>query len=391
LTKEKLFQLIIAFRDGSITKSDFFVLQSFVKSDAAEPWLEEILDTIGTINSSDELSDVQSEQMFANIISTVNVVNNNKNKKRLRKLCYAVATAAAVLFAVFYFYSSQFKQATVNIAHRNQEILPGRAKGNLLLDNGEIINLEQLSADTSIVQKGYTIIKDKMGGISYTLTDKKNTHTLYNTIVTPKGGEYKLCLPDGTRIWVNASSKIRYPLNFGEMKREVELEGEALFEVAKVQVGKRHIPFIVKTRTQSLQVLGTTFNINSYETMIHTTLVEGSVRLAFNGKKQQVLKPNEQANFDEINDNVLVKTIDPFYTIAWRNGSFAFDNTELQEVMNTIARWYDVEIIYQENVKDIRFSGTISRNADIKKLLNLITLTGGVNFEMKERRIIVKK
>lgn len=391
MTKEKLFQLIVAFRDGSITESDLLTLQAFVKSGAAEPWLEEIIDQLGHPELYQRLTHSQSERIFDRIMVAVQEDNTNTKASPRVKPWHAIAAAAALLLTFFVFYPFDRIGTSLELSQMQHEVVPGGAKGNLLLDNGEVIDLEKLSADTSIVLHGYTIVKDSKGSISYTLTDENTNHTLYNTIVTPKGGEYKLCLPDGTKIWVNASSKIRYPLNFGKVKREVELEGEALFEVAKLKVGKRNIPFIVKTGEQSLQVLGTTFNINSYDSMIRTTLVEGAVRLTFNGIKERDLKPNQQANFDENLGDVVVKTIDPFYTIAWRNGSFAFDNTALKDVMSTIARWYDVDVSYKGDFESVRFSGTISRNEDIKKLLDLITLTGGAHFEMKERRIIVMK
>lgn len=391
MTKEKLYQLMEAFQDGSISEADLLTLQAFVNTDAAEPWLQEIIDVLGSADLRTRLTHPQSQRMFDSIMEAVHQATIPEKRIHPRKLWYAAAAAAILLFSFFFFSPLDFLHSTNYTSQAHLDILPGHAKGNLLLDNGEMIDLEKLSANSRIVQQGYTIVKDSKGGISYKLTDDHSDHPLYNTIITPEGGEYKLSLPDGTKIWVNASSKIRYPLNFGTEKREVELDGEALFEVAKLQVGQRHIPFIVKTRQQTLQVLGTTFNINSYDTKIRTTLVEGAVRLTFKDKQQQELQPNQQANYDETNGGVEVQTIDPFYTIAWRNGSFAFDNTELHDVMATIARWYAVDVIYQGNFESIRFSGTISRNADIKKLLDLITLTGGVHFELKERRIIVMK
>jgi len=392
LTKEQLFRLFIAFHDGTISEADLHTLKTFVSQESAEPWLDELMDQLADEESKASLSTLRSNQLFNRILFAVRADEELAKPKASRRLWYAVASAAAVLLFTFLFFQTyKTEQPIVELAYQSDKVMPGKAKGNLLLDNGEQIDLEKLNVNSRIVQDGYIIVKDKNGGISYELTGENPSHTLYNTIVTPKGGEYQLCLPDGTKIWVNASSKLRYPLNFGKVKREVELEGEALFEVAKLKIEQRSIPFIVKTGKQSLEVLGTTFNINSYDPMIRTTLVEGSVRLTFDGKKVQELKPNEQASYNPEKGQVSVKAIDPFYTIAWRNGSFAFDNANLYDVMAAIARWYAIDVDYNGNFEGVRFSGTIARNADIQKLLDLIALTGGVHFELKERRVTVIK
>ena len=391
MTKEQLFRLFIAFREGTISEADLHTLKTFINQDAAEPWLNELMDQFADVESQDSLSLLRSNQLFDRIMLAVKEDEAVRQPKRLGKWVYAAAAAVLVFFSFILFQTFRSGDVQAVLAYQSDKVLPGKAKGNLLLDNGEQIDLEKLRADSRIVQDGYVIVKAKDGGITYELTADKPDHVVYNTIVTPKGGEYQLCLPDGTKIWVNASSKLRYPLNFGKLKREVELEGEALFEVAKLKIDQHSIPFIVKTGKQSLEVLGTTFNINSYDPMIRTTLVEGSVRLTFDSKKTQYLKPNEQASYHAKQGEVTVKTIDPFYTIAWRNGSFAFDNASLYEVMASIGRWYALDIDYAGNFEDVHFSGTIARNADIQKLLDRIALTGGVHFELKERRVIVTK
>lgn len=390
MTKDQLFRLFIAFRDGNISEEELHTLATFVNQDFEDQWLDQLMDSFHDEESQQAISSLRSDRMFDVIMRSVNEPKVSASSfKNLRLWGSAVAAILLLCFSLLFFSKSKMKGEST---YTSSEVLPGSAKGNLLLDNGELIDLDKLSADTTIVLNGYSVTKDKDGELFYTLGyTEQSDRIIYNTIVTPKGGEYKLSLPDGTQIWVNSSSQLKYPLNFGKDRREVELDGEAFFEVTKLQFDRRHIPFIVKTRQQELEVLGTTFNVNSYEPEIRTTLVEGAVRLRFDKEKQQLLKPNQQAIYNPQNDKVSVNPIDPFYTIAWRNGSFAFDNANLYDVMATIARWYDIKVDYQGDFKDVYFSGTISRYADINKLLKLITLTGGVHFELKERRVSVMK
>ncbi|WP_164108386.1 MULTISPECIES: FecR family protein [Sphingobacterium] len=390
MTKDQLFRLFIAFRDGNISEEELHTLTKFVNQDAEDQWLDQLIDSFKDEESQQALSSLRSERMFDRIMRSVNESSVPVSHFKNFRLWYGTVAALLLLcFSLLFYSESKRTEESTDISG---VVLPGSPKGNLLLDNGELIDLDKLNVDTTIVLEGYNVTKDRHGELSYTLTSTgPSDRVIYNTIVTPKGGEYKLCLPDGTYIWVNSSSQLKYPLNFGKERRVVELEGEAFFEVARLAIGQKYIPFIVKTRQQELEVLGTAFNINSYDPEIRTTLVEGTVRLRFDNIQQQLLKPNQQAIYNPHKDEVSVKPIDPFYTVAWRNGSFAFDNVNLYDVMATIARWYDVKVDYQGDFKEVYFSGTISRYADINKLLKLITLTGGVQFELKERRVSVMK
>ena len=390
MTKDQLFRLFIVFRDGNISEEELHTLTKFVNQDTEDQWLDQLMDSFKDEQSQQALSSLRSDRMFDRIMRSVNESRVPVSHFRSFRLWYGTVAALLLLcFSLLFYYESKMTDQSTYIS---STVLPGSPKGNLLLDNGEIIDLDKLNIDTTIVLDGYSVTKDKYGELSYTLTNTEpSDRVIYNTIVTPKGGEYKLSLPDGTQIWVNSSSQLKYPLNFGKDRREVELDGEAFFEVARLTFDQKNIPFIVKTRQQELEVLGTTFNINSYDSEIRTTLVEGAVRLRFDKVQQQLLKPNQQAIYNPKSDKVSIRPIDPFYTVAWRNGSFAFDNANLYDVMATIARWYDVKVDYQGDFKDVYFSGTISRYADINKLLKLITLTGGVHFELKERRVSVMK
>src|SRR5690606_4086306 len=194
--------------------------------------------------------------------------------------------AAVVLLCTlpFIYYRTAFHTEIAQLISSDSlqyAIVPGGDQARIVLDDGQIIDLEQIEGDTIISQNGFSIVKEKDGSIYYVYnsSDIIAHHAVYNTIVTPKGGQYHVRLPDGSRVWLNAESSLKYPVFFTGDFREVELKGEAYFEVAKNTKSDRHIPFIVHSGKQSLEVLGTIFNIESYGKSIKTTLVEGKVRL----------------------------------------------------------------------------------------------------------------
>lgn len=301
-----------------------------------------------------------------------------------------LAFCGAVLWGYYNFY-------TVDRLPKEQlsevSIVPGSDKAIIILENGKQIDLSLLHADTVLDQGEYLIIKDNKGQISYKLKDNLLTtnNIVYNTVVTPKGGEYSLKMADGSLVQLNAGSKIKYPIKFDAKLRLVQLEGEAYFEVAKMDNKGKRVPFIVQSGAQTLEVLGTHFNIRSFGGHIVTTLVEGKVRLSFADAtlKEQLLTPNDQVIFDQSSKRVIKEQVDPFYSLAWKNGNFAFDNASIEAVMEEVARWYDVEISYQDQLQGQHFSGTISRYENIDKLLKTISFAGGVHFERKGRRIYV--
>lgn len=302
-----------------------------------------------------------------------------------------VAFCGAVLWGYnnFYTVDTKLKEKLSTVS-----IVPGSDKAMIILENGKQIDLSLLRADTVLDQGEYLITKDNKGQISYRLKDNLSptNNIVYNTVVTPRGGEYTLKMVDGSLVQLNAGSKIKYPVKFDTKLRSVQLEGEAYFEVAKkMDVEGKRVPFIVQSGAQTLEVLGTHFNIKSFGDRIVTTLVEGKVKLSFADAalKEQVLAPNDQVVFDKSRTSVKKEQVDPFYSLAWKNGNFAFDNASIQTVMDEVARWYDVEISYQDQLQGQRFSGTISRYENIDKLLKTISFAGGVHFERKGRRIYV--
>ncbi len=273
-----------------------------------------------------------------------------------------------------------------------QQVVPGGNRAKILLEGGRVIDLAVLKNDTTIQLKGYSIVKSKDGSVSYLHEATARDLEIYHTIVTPIGGQYGLELADGTKVTVNASSTLRYPIAFKGTKRRVQLQGEAFFEVTKQKMGGQSVPFIVSTGPQEIEVLGTAFNVNSHTRKISTTLVEGSVRLHFQQNNDSaILKPNQQSVYSADTKSLAIKNIDPFYAIAWKNGAFAFDNAPIRDVMAEISRWYNVTVIFSDDVNDVSFSGTISKYEEFTKLLQTIELTGSVKFKVDGRRVTVMR
>ena len=368
-----------------------------------EAW-EELMEQDTDENTS--LKEPDAAQLFARIKSDDRVKNSltdipDRSVSKI-KIFKSIATAAIVLLlgtAAFLIWNQNEKEID-QIAHLQNvdtelKVLPGTNKAQIILENGSRIDLEKIKGDTVIANGDFDIVKTADGSISYRpkYPGKESSKLVHNTIVTPGGGEYRLILPDGTKVWLNAMTTLRYPVQFNKDIREIEMTGEAYFEVAKVVKAGKRVPFIIHTGSQKLEVLGTVFNLQHYGQKIVTTLLEGKVKLNFAGSDHdgQYLSPDEQATFDMASNRVKKIQVDPFYFSAWKDGKFAFEKTAIEEVMETISRWYDVEVIFKNELKDFQFSGTISKYEDINKLLQTIELVGGIHFQLKGRRIYVMK
>lgn len=396
MEKKQLLYLVRRFQKGVITDAELKALKEYQKDNRYDAFLEDVFDDLASADlTSTEASAEQSEQMFSGILLGAGLERMNNKASRKRYLHYWMAAAVLLLVGVVAILKQDHKSKNhvtpIALLQDKQAIKPGRSKAIIQLEDGSSIDLESLPADSVLHLDGYAIVKNEEGQLSYILQEEWGNMPVYNTIVTPKGGEYRLNLPDGTQIWVNASSKVKYPLNFAEFSRELELDGEAYFDVKNKAVGKNKLPFIVYSGKQKLEVLGTVFNVNNYNGNVQTTLLEGSVKLSFNGRENYFLKPDEQANYHEENNTVQIDKVDPFFTIAWKNEKFAFENASIYKVMESIGRWYDVEVIYEGDLSAVVFNGTISRYEDFNKLLNLIELTGQIKFEVSGRRVVVMK
>lgn len=306
---------------------------------------------------------------------------------------YRLAAAVALLTFVFgatWFYLQNGDKEKLRTAQSESEsvIVPGGNKAVLTLATGQQLLLTDLADGQLAQEAGVIVTKASDGQLVYKVVDEapdKHKTPSFNTIVTPKGGQYQVSLPDGTKIWLNASSSLRYPTTFEGKERLVELTGEAYFEVAT----NKSQPFKVISAGQVVEVLGTQFNINAYsdEHLIKTTLLEGSVQV-YLGEKSSLLKPGQQA---QAGRSLSRKYVDVQEAVAWKNGKTQFINADIKTVMRMISRWYDVEIDYEGEISSETFSGSVSRSKSVTEVLDLLELTGDIHFKIKGRRIVVMK
>jgi ferric-dicitrate binding protein FerR (iron transport regulator) len=273
----------------------------------------------------------------------------------------------------------------------SKRILPGGNKAYLTMANGSVITLNGLKNGILAKQTGVQINKVKDGVLEYNKESaagqNSGAHELaYNMINTPRGGQYQLVLADGTKVWLNSASSLKYPTAFYGKERKVELSGEAYFEVVR----NPSKPFTVSTNGMKVQVLGTHFNVMAYndEKEIKTTLLVGSVKL-INQNNQALLKPGQQGTFNGQQTAFNIKNVDVDDAVAWKSGFFAFNEEDIQTIMKRISRWYDVDVIFPEKFKRKNFGGTVSRFNDVSQVLHSLELTGSVHFKTEGRRITV--
>jgi hypothetical protein len=315
-------------------------------------------------------------------------------KKRIFKITqFKWAAAASIILCLFVgSYFLLHKTPIIQIAlkqNQTHDILPGGNKAILTLANGKQIILNDAKNGILAELGNVAIHKTADGEVVYNSAKNKMAAIIeYNTLTTPRGGQYHLTLADGTDVWLNAASSIKYPTAFAGKTRQVEITGEAYFEVAH-NAAK---PFLVTSNGQTIEVLGTHFNVNSYtdETTIKTTLLEGSVKVS-NGITTTILKSGQQSRINIGSNNPkisILNGIDTEETIAWKNGYFRYDNIELKDLMRQISRWYDIEVVYQGQVANHEYLMDLKRKTNLSNLLKILE-QGGIHFKIEDRKLIV--
>jgi transmembrane sensor len=323
-----------------------------------------------------------------------NFIDKLEKDRRLgdNKIWYRVAAILIVgVMISAWFFKENGKMATSKVARvsKQDSPSPGTNKATLILADGRKVQLNNSQESIAVTQPGVNIKKVGNGKLVYSDHGAApgNSLTAYNTIATPRAGEYQLVLSDGTRVWLNSQTTLRYPLKFTGREREVELVGEAYFEV----VYNKAMPFRVIAGEQTITDLGTHFNIKAYEDdkTIATTLLEGSVNVSDKLSGQnKLLIPGEQASVIKDKGTITVTNARLDEVTAWKNGYFIFDNEGVSSVMKMISRWYDVDVTYHLT-KNTHFGGTFSRSSNLNDLLKSLELVGNLHCELKERRIIV--
>lgn len=291
-----------------------------------------------------------------------------RSKRNWLRMAAAAAVLTAVAITAWYYWPVRSGRMPVV---KTEDVRPGGNKAQLTLADGSVVALDSNSTQT--MQQGAAAVKKQGGQLVYSAT-QHITQPVYNTLRTPRGGQFKVQLPDGTQVWLNAASSLRYPTAFTGTDREVQVSGEAFFEVAK---DAAH-PFRVTVNKQhTIVVLGTRFNVNAYEdeTLAKTTLLDGAVKVMFNsGTLQEVqLQPGQQAQVSSTEATMqLVKNVNLEQEMAWRSNAFSFEGQTLEEIMKQISRWYDIEVVFRGKVTGISFGGGMSRDVSLKEVLDFL-------------------
>ncbi|MDO6431072.1 DUF4974 domain-containing protein [Flavitalea sp. BT771] len=312
---------------------------------------------------------------------------------RIRKfsLIFRWTAAAAIIAGITTWYlfmpGPTIKTLPPSAAVRHDR-LPGGNVALLTLSDGSVIALD--SARTGLLtQQGNTkIAKLNNGQLAYKSLNEKPTALLYNTLTTPRGGQYRLILPDGTGVWLNAASSITYPTAFNGDERVVRIAGEVYFEVQRDPAHPFKVTFNPGADSGSVEVLGTHFNINAYpdETTVKTTLLEGRVRVV--SKATTLLKPGQQASLDNTGHAAIFQDVDLDEVIAWKNGRFHFEDADIRTVMRQIARWYDVEVVFEGTITTEKFVGDIPRNSRLTEVFKILELSN-VHFKVEDKKVTV--
>ena len=358
-------------------------------------WYQSFQDESVEIVTSDKNSKVQTEQRIKERL----LASINENKKGINKWWIRSAAVAVLLIgiAVYFFISSDDKKQNTAVAEapvkQTEEIVPGGDRAMLTLADGSTIILDSASNGLLSQQGGIKVQKLDNGLLSYTINSKLITEkdqAFYNTITTPRGGQYQVTLSDGTKVWLNAASSIHFPVIFAGTERKVEITGEAYFEVAK----NASMPFKVIAGSSEVEVLGTHFNINSYmdESSVKTTLLEGLVKVSVTGNNQspKFLKAGQQTAINKDGKISVSNNADLDEAVAWKNGRLQFNSADLKSILRQISRWYDVDVEYRGNV-DIHFTGQLPRNDNVTKVFEKLALTGEVRFKTEGKKIIVSR
>ncbi|BAU54863.1 FecR family protein [Mucilaginibacter gotjawali] len=365
--------------NGTATPADIQLLEQYYDLFAEEP------DIIGQLAQSE--IEVLENRLKDGITNKINLKENKTIPFYKGSMMRAAAILIFILAGTYFVYNRYHKQP-IQVAQNKSyktDIAPGGNKAILTLANGSKLILNNAKNGNISTQGGANIIKqDSL--ISYKAIAAGSSGVSYNTITIPNGGQYQLILADGTKVWLNAASSLRFPTAFTGNNRTVELTGEAYFEVAK----NKEKPFNVKTATQTVQVLGTHFNVNAYnnEAYVKTTLLEGSVKV-YSANVSVTISPGQQSVLKSNGSFEIKHDLDMDEAVAWKNGMFQFNEADIQTVMRQISRWYDIDVEFKGKLPADLYRGKISRNVNVSQVLKILELSG-INFTIEGRKIIVR-
>ena len=379
---------------GNCTEAEKLELASWIKQNPDDEKLAAILENSWQdFEAQTEISEKSSDRILSNIFSERQITDGEDQVEnyQVRSLWPKIAAAAVLILGFglyFWLGSKETQQLATNASLKtsDSDLPPGGNKAVLTLGDGSNIILDSAGNGNLASQGSANVVKSKNGELIYRSNNKENEAIVFNSLATPKGGQYHIVLPDGSKVWLNAASSLRFPTVFKGKERTVEITGEVYFEVAH----NTKMPFIVKANNTEVTVLGTHFNVMAYpdEKVLKTTLLEGSVRISREGKSA-LLSPGQQARITASSNSInVLNGVDTDKEMAWKNGFFQFEDENLESIMRQVSRWYDVDVAYEGSVSRERFTGRLPRNANISKVLKILSLSG-LKFKIEGKTITV--
>ncbi|MDO3628347.1 FecR family protein [Mucilaginibacter sp. BT774] len=402
MQRDRLKSLIVQYFNNSISSEDCIELLKYLNSaDPAE--LDGLTDIeFSSLDDGPEFKDSQSQAVLNRIKADPRFTQTSEHNgsdrphivKFYRRRLVQMAAAILIFLTAGLIVFSNRKTRTTNQVTKNSPpavIKPGGDKAILTISGGKTILLDSAANGLVATTGAGEILKTQSGRIIYKTVASGSVTALtanieFNTLTTPRGGEYQLELPDGTKVWLDAASSISYPVAFTGNSRRVKLTGQAYFEVTK----NKEKPFYVDVNHTEIKVLGTHFNISAYndDQAITTTLLEGAVQVT-NNNSLSILKPGQQAVVQSGSNAIVVSDANINNVMAWKNGYFIFNDDNIASIMRKVSRWYNVDVEYRGNYNDQQFGGTFYRSKSISELLAHLEKIGKVHFKISGRRIIV--
>ena len=395
INKSRLYYLLEQYRNGKASAQEAAEMFECLRSEEGEDVFKEFI--VNKEKQSVSEAGVAAgdwERMWGVIQASG---PGTKRASSVIPLFFLKVSAAAVIILVIagaaFLLTGKKKELTSNVSvnnsvnHYKNDLVPGGNKAILTLADGSTIILDS-AENGSLAKQGSTdILKINAGQLAYNTGNLKNGQVLYNTISTPRGGQYQVTLADGTIVWLNAASSLHFPTSFAGKERTVELTGEGYFEVAK----NKAMPFHVKVNGMDVLVTGTHFDVMAYnnEDNIKTTLLEGKVKVIPVNGKEEILQPGRQAIVNNEVHDVKMINADIDQVMAWKNGYFRFRETNIRDVMRQLERWYDVDVEYKTTRTDQDYTGVMPRMQNASSLLQTLELTGTVHFQIDGKKIIV--
>lgn len=383
---DRVHELVAGRLNGELSGQEDFELTELLDQ---YPEYRELFERLREIHQNAKMLGQKFEPDVERVLVQVKKGSKTGRRLRYRNLLRYVAILLLPLCAGVLYFLHEDEREVVSNRNFSEISTPGSSKAVLLLGNGRQISLEHTVQDTLVItEQGALISTDSNHVLSYKYDSGESPKVAgWNTLSVPRGGEYQLLLADGTEVWLNSSSTLTFPEFFAGKERRVKLSGEAFFEVRK---DTEH-PFIVEVGRMEIKVLGTRFNINSYEPQgnIYTTLVEGSVEVRNSGHYLQ-LNPGEQACGDSYGLTKKEVNIVPY--VSWRDGRFTFRNTNLEEICGQLSRWYDVDIFFSSKAaRNVRFTGAILKFRPLEDVIKMIEETSSVRFGVKNGTIVISE